>query len=215
MGPIRLFVLDDHAIVREGVRYALADVPDIEIVGEAASASVAVEVVPRLAPDVALIDVRLPDGSGVDVARNLLTTAPGVRCVMFTAVSEEDAFLQSVLASAVGYLHKGAASRDLVAAIRKAAAGESLIDPTLLDRLRRQEPPENDFAGLTPSLTPHEERILHLVAKGATNREIGDELNLAEKTVRNYVSSILSKLGARNRTEAAAYVLRHMTGMRP
>jgi two-component system, NarL family, response regulator DevR len=208
-----VFVLDDHAIVREGVRFALSDLADIEIVGEAGTVAEALAVIPRLAPDVALIDVRLPDGSGVDVVRNLRVTAADVRCVMFTAVSEEDAFLRSVLASAVGYLHKGAASRELVAAIRRAAAGESLFDPALLDRLRRQKLSQERLDGLEQSLTPHEKRILHLVARGATNREIADELKLAEKTVRNYVSSILNKLGARNRTEAAAYVLRHMTGL--
>jgi two-component system, NarL family, response regulator DevR len=208
-----VFVLDDHAIVREGVRFALSGLADIEIVGEAGTVAEALAVIPRLAPDVALIDVRLPDGSGVDVVRNLRVTAADVRCVMFTAVSEEDAFLRSVLASAVGYLHKGAASRELVAAIRRAAAGESLFDPALLDRLRRQKLSQERLDGLEQSLTPHEKRILHLVARGATNREIADELKLAEKTVRNYVSSILNKLGARNRTEAAAYVLRHMTGL--
>jgi two-component system, NarL family, response regulator DevR len=213
VGPVRVFVLDDHAIVREGVRYALAHVPGVEIVGEAGTVAESLEAIPRVMPDVALLDVRLPDGSGVDVARHLRAVAPDVRCVMFTAVSEEEAFLQSVLASAVGYLNKAAASGEIVAAVQKAAAGESLIDPALLDRLRRRKLSENQFEGLAQSLTPHEKRILDLVARGATNREIGDELNLAEKTVRNYVSSILSKLGARNRTEAAAYVLKHLAGL--
>ena len=206
MGIIRVFVVDDHDAIREGVRHMLAVDSDIEVVGEAGDARTATEEILRLAPDVALMDVRLPDGSGIEVARHVRNIVPAVRCVMFTAFSDEDAFLKSVLAGAVGYLSKVADGPEVRSAVRRAAAGESLIDEGMLDRLRRQELPAEVFSGTLAELTPHERRILKLVAQGHTNREIAAELHLAEKTIRNGVSSILGKSGARNRTQLAVYV---------
>jgi two-component system, NarL family, response regulator DevR len=210
VGQIRVFLLDDHSVVREGLHSLLAQDPEIDVVGEAGMATEATDKLVRLLPDVAILDVRLPDGSGIDVARYLGSFAPSVSCVMFTAVSEEDAFLKSVLAGAVGYLPKDAVAEQVVDTVRRAAAGESLIDPEMLDRLRNRELPDEIFQGVLEQLTPYERRILHLVAEGHTNREIAAQLNLAEKTVRNYVSSILGKIGARNRTQLAVYVARIM-----
>jgi two-component system, NarL family, response regulator DevR len=205
-GPIGVFVLDDHAVVRAGLRQVLTAAPDIEVVGEAATAREASTAIPELRPDVVLVDVRLPDGSGIDVARHVRSVDPAIRCVMFTAFSGDDAFLKSVMAGACGYLVKDAEPEVVVDAIHRAAAGESLIDPRTLDELRRREFPAEAFNGLFEALTPHERRILELVAEGQTNREIATQLRLAEKTIRNYVSGILGKVGVRNRTQLAVYV---------
>ena len=212
MGRIQVFIVDDHDVVREGLMTLLATDPTIEVVGSAGTAGEASKAIVELEPDVAIVDVRLPDGTGIDVARYVRNAVPTVRCVMFTAYSDEDAFLRSVIAGAVGYLPKGAGAIEVVDAVRRAAAGESLIDPDMLDRLRKRELPGEVFQGLLDQLTPHERRILHLVAQGMTNREIAGELHLAEKTVRNYVSSILGKIGARNRTQLAVYVAQLLAG---
>jgi two-component system, NarL family, response regulator DevR len=206
VGTIRVFLVDDHKMICEGVRQVLSVDPEIEVVGDAGDARTATEEILRLVPDVALIDVRLPDGSGIEVARHVRNVVPAVRCVIFTAFADEDAFLKSVLAGAVGYLSKFADGPEVRSAVRRAAAGESLIDPKMVDRLRRREQPAQAFSGTLDELTPHELRILKLVAKGCTNREIAEELHLAEKTIRNGVSVILAKSGARNRTQLAVYV---------
>jgi two-component system, NarL family, response regulator DevR len=203
---VRVFVVDDHGVVRAGLRQVLSDVPDIEVVGEAASAREGTEAILRSLPDVAIIDVRLPDGSGIDMARHIRSSSPEIRCIMFTAFTGEDAFLRSIVAGACGYLAKDADPQEVVSAVRRAAAGESLIDPSMLDELRRRQLPAEAFTGLFEALTPHELRILELVAEGRTNREIAARLNLAEKTIRNYVSTILGKVGVRNRTQLAVYV---------
>lgn len=203
---IRVFVVDDHGIVRAGLRQVFAAADGITVVGEAARASGAAEAMVAAQTDLAIVDVRLPDGSGIDVARHVRSLAPRIRCVMFTAFAGEDAFLKSALAGAAGYLHKAADPHEVIDAVRRAAAGESLIDPAMLDELRQRELPAGAFSGLFEALSPHERRILQHVAEGHTNREIAERLNLAEKTIRNYVSTILGKVGVRNRTQLAVYV---------
>jgi two-component system, NarL family, response regulator DevR len=206
-----VFLLDDHGVVRAGLRQVLSAAPDIQVVGEAATARGAAEAIVASLPDVAIIDVRLRDGSGIDVARHVRSIAPSVRCVMFTAFAGEDAFLRSVVAGASGYLAKDADPDQVVSAVRRVAAGESLIDRSMLDDLRSRELPASAFNGLLDALTPHERRILDLIAKGRTNREIAERLHLAEKTIRNAVSTILSKVGVRNRTQLAVFVAEAMS----
>lgn len=205
-GAVRVFVVDDHDVVRDGVRMVLEASEAIVLVGEASTGTEGLSSILRERPDVAIVDVRLPDASGVDVIREVHSHAPEVRCVVFTSYTDETAFLQSVLAGAAGYLSKDVGREQLVAAVRSVAAGASLIDRNTLEELRArpEEPPAADV--LLSRLTPHEHRILHMVARGQTNREIATALGLAEKTIRNYVSNILTKVGMRNRTQLAAYV---------
>jgi two-component system, NarL family, response regulator DevR len=205
-GPIRVFVVDDHGVVRAGLRQVVNAVAGIEVVGEAARARGAAEDIVETGAEVVLVDVRLPDGSGIDIARHVRSLDPRIRCIMFTAFRDEDAFLRSVVAGAHGYLAKEAEPEEVVRAIRRVARGESLIDRAMLDELRRRELPAGAFNGLFEALSPHERRIIDLVAEGWTNREIANRLQLAEKTIRNSVSTILGKVGVRNRTQLAVYV---------
>jgi DNA-binding NarL/FixJ family response regulator len=204
---ISVFLLDDHEIVRRGIAQLLETEDDITIVGEAGSASQAVARIPALRPDVAILDVRLPDGDGVSVCRDIRSAVtPPPACLMLTSYSDDEALFGAIMAGASGYLLKQVAGVDLVGAVRTVAAGGSLLDPkataSVLDRLRKgSEPTDPRFA----SLSPQERRILALIADGLTNRQIGAELYLAEKTVKNYVSSLLHKLGFSRRTEAAVY----------
>lgn len=201
--PVRLFLLDDHEIVRRGFADLLAGVPDIEVVGEAATVAQALARIPACKPDVAVLDARLPDGSGIDVCREVRSRDPEVRCLILTSYDDDEALFEAVMAGASGYLLKQARSSSLTEAIRAVAAGQSLLDPSvtgkLLDRLRR--PPEPDRR--LSSLTEREREILDLIAEGLSNREIGHRLFLAEKTVKNYVSSLLAKLNLQRRTQAA------------
>jgi two-component system, NarL family, response regulator DevR len=203
---VRVFVLDDHAVVRVGLARVLATAPDLAVVGEAARVRGVVEAILRSRADVVLVDVRLPDGSGIDVARRVRSVAPAIRCLVFTAFADEDAFVKAALAGASGYLPKDAESDQVIDAVRRAAAGESLVDPAVLDELRRRAVPAPAMQALFALLSPHERRILDLVAAGHTNGEIAGRLDLAEKTIRNYVSTILGKVGVRNRTELAVHV---------
>jgi len=204
---ISVFLLDDHEIVRRGIAQLLESEDDIEIVGEASSAAQALARVPALRPDVAILDVRLPDGDGVSVCRDLRSAVtPPPACLMLTSYSDDEALFGAIMAGASGYLLKQVAGIDLVGAVRTVAAGGSLLDPrataAVLKRLRKGDEPDDPRF---ESLSPQERRILALIADGLTNRQIGAKLFLAEKTVKNYVSSLLHKLGFSRRTEAAVY----------
>ncbi|GGT40389.1 response regulator [Streptomyces chromofuscus] len=206
--PIRVFLLDDHEVVRRGVHDLLDDEPDITVVGEAATAEQALVRVPALRPQVAVLDVRLPDGDGVTVCRELRSRMPDLACLMLTSFDDEEALLDSIMAGASGYVLKQIQGSDLVSAVRTVARGQSLLDPSattrLMARLRgggRPEPePEPD---VLPGLTDREREILALIGEGLTNRQIGQRLYLAEKTVKNHISRMLAKLGVERRIQAA------------
>jgi DNA-binding NarL/FixJ family response regulator len=212
---IGVFVLDDQEIVRRGVRSLLEAEPDLLVVGEAGTASAALVQISALRPDVAVLDVRLPDGDGVSVCREVRSRVPEVACLMFTAFSDDQARLDSILAGAAGYVLKQIRGCDLVDAVRAAASGRSLLNPraasTLMARLRDTSGRRDPLAGLTP----HERSVLELIGEGLTNRQIGERLLIAEKTVKNYVSTLFRKLGLEQRTAAAAYVVRMSTAARP
>jgi DNA-binding NarL/FixJ family response regulator len=205
---IRVFLLDDHEIVRRGVRDLLESAGDIEVVGEAGTAQQALDRVGPAAPDVAVLDVQLPDGSGIEVCRDLRSAHPETAALMLTSFADDEAMFDAVLAGAAGYVLKQVRGSDIIDAVRRVAAGEQLLDPALveraLDRLRRGPEEDERLRGLTPQ----EARILGLLADGLTNRQIADEMFLAEKTVKNYVSNLLSKMGMSRRTEAAVYAAR-------
>jgi two-component system, NarL family, response regulator DevR len=199
---LRVFLLDDHELVRRGVREMLEVDGDIEVVGEAATAAEALARVPAVRPQVAVLDVRLPDGDGVTVCRELRSQFPDLACLMLTSFSDDDALLGAVMAGAAGYVLKEIRGNDLVQAVRTVAAGGSLLDARstahVLSRLR-----ERQQADPLDVLTEQERKILDLIGEGLTNRQIGERMFLAEKTVKNYVSSLLSKLGLQRRTQAA------------
>jgi two-component system, NarL family, response regulator DevR len=205
---IRVFLLDDHEIVRRGLRELLEATGDIEVVGEAGSAEEALRRVPVAAPDVAVLDVRLPDGDGVQVCRDIRSKLPDVRCLMLTSYADDEALFDAIMAGASGYVLKQIRGTELVEAIRKVAAGQSLLDPgvtaRVLERLRTGSGDDEKLG----ALTDQERRILDLLSEGLTNREIADRMYLAEKTVKNYVSNLLSKMGMQRRTEAAVYAAR-------
>jgi DNA-binding NarL/FixJ family response regulator len=200
---IRVFLLDDHEVVRRGLRDLLETDGDITIVGESGTAREATARIPALRPDVAVLDARLPDGSGIDVCRDVRSIDPAIRALILTSFDDDEALFAAILAGAAGYLLKQVGGNDLVDAIRRVAAGQSLIDPSLtarlLERLRNGPAEQPELA----SLTAQEHKILALIAEGLTNRQIGERMSLAEKTVKNYVSSVLSKLGLERRTQAA------------
>ncbi|MFE9422489.1 response regulator [Kitasatospora sp. NPDC006697] len=208
-GQIRVFLLDDHEVVRRGVHELLSGEEDIEVVGEAGTAAEALSRIPAVLPDVAVLDVRLPDGNGVEVCREVRSQHPEIRCLMLTSFSDDEALFDSIMAGASGYVLKAIRGTDLLSAVRDVAAGKSLLDPVatsrVLERLRTGGEPEDERLA---QLTRQERRILELIGEGMTNRQIGNELHLAEKTVKNYVSSLLAKLGMERRTQAAAYVAR-------
>jgi two-component system response regulator DevR len=205
---IRVFLLDDHEVVRRGVRELLESGDDVEVVGEAGTAEEALARIPAVAPDVAVLDVRLPDGNGVEVCREIRSRHPEVACLMLTSFADDEALFDSIMAGASGYVLKQVRGSDLADSVRRVASGQSLLDPSVtakvLERLRRG--PEEEAGGV--HLTDQERRILDLLAEGLTNRQIGERLYLAEKTVKNYVSNLLMKLGMHRRTEAAVYAAR-------
>ena len=205
--PIRVFLLDDHEVVRAGLRSLLEADGGFEVVGEAATAAEALDRIPPTRPDVALLDVRLPDGSGVEVCRDIRSSWPDVSCVMLTSYADDEALFAAIMAGAAGYVLKQVGSANLLEALRRVANGQSLLDPALTERvIERMTNPEED--SLLATLTPQERRILDLVAKGQTNRQIAAHMYLAEKTVKNYVSNVLAKLGMERRTQAASYAVR-------
>jgi two-component system response regulator DevR len=205
---IRLFILDDHEIVRTGLTSLFEAEPDIELVGEAASAAEALDRIPPTRPHVAILDVRLPDGSGIEVCREVRSTVPEVACLMLTSYADDEALLAAILAGASGYVLKQVKGTSLVEDVRRVAAGESLLDPVLTQRVLDRIRDHSDEDPLLATLTPQERRILDLVAEGQTNRQIAAAMFLAEKTVKNYVSNLLSKLGMERRTQAATYATR-------
>ncbi|GGX82635.1 response regulator [Streptomyces anandii] len=204
--PIRVFLLDDHEVVRRGVHDLLNDEADITVVGEAATAEQALVRVPALRPDVAVLDVRLPDGDGVTVCRELRSRLPELACLMLTSFDDEEALLDSIMAGASGYVLKQIQGSDLVSAVRTVARGQSLLDPSattkLMARLRGGQQQEEEPDAL-PGLTDREREILALIGEGLTNRQIGQRLYLAEKTVKNHISRLLAKLGVERRIQAA------------
>jgi DNA-binding NarL/FixJ family response regulator len=205
---IAVFLLDDHEIVRRGVRDLLEAEPDIRVVGEAGTASSALARIPALRPDVAVLDVRLPDGDGVSVCREIRSRLPEVACLMLTSFGDDEALFDAIMAGAAGYVLKQIRGTDLVGAVRTVASGQSMLDPRaasqLMTRLRDQTAKVDPLAGLSGQ----ERRILELIGEGLTNRQIGERMFLAEKTVKNYVSALFAKLGMERRTQAAAFATR-------
>jgi len=207
---IRVFLLDDHEVVREGLRHLLESDGDIEVVGEAGTAAEALERIPVSLPRVAVLDVRLPDGNGVEVCREIRAAHREIACLMLTSFSDDEALFDAVMAGASGYVLKEVRGSDLVSDVRKVAAGHSLLDPDLtarvMGRIRSRRADERG-----DHLTPQEQRILDLIAEGLTNRQIAEIMFLSEKTVKNYVSNMLAKLGMSRRTEAAVYAVKRAT----
>jgi len=209
--PLRVMLVDDHEIVRGGIKALLQSTDDIVVTAEAGSVQEAIDEADRARPDVVVMDVRLADGSGIEATREIIARRPETRVIMLTSFADDEALFASIMAGASGYVLKQVHGTELTRAIRAVGAGESLLDPAVtnavLSRLRKGKHLLRDER--LARLSPQEERILTLVAEGKTNRQIGDALGLAEKTVKNYVSSILSKLEVARRAEAAAYLARH------
>jgi two-component system response regulator DevR len=205
---IRVYLLDDHDVVREGLRFLLEQQEDIEVVGESATATEAAARIPALRPDVAVLDARLPDGSGIEVCRSVRATDPSINALILTSYDDDEALFAAIMAGAAGYVLKEIRSADLVGAIRRVASGQSLIDPAMtakvLERVRNGPATAPELA----ELTEQELKLLGLIAEGLTNRQIGERMFLAEKTVKNYVSTILAKLGLERRTQAAVLASR-------
>ena len=205
--PVGVFLLDDHEIVRRGVRELLEAEPDITVVGEAATAQAALVRIPALRPDVAVLDVRLPDGDGVSICRELRSRIPDTACLMLTSFGDDEALFNAIMAGAAGYVLKQIRGTDLIGAVRAVAAGESMLDREAASRVMARMR-EQAAADPLAELTDTERRILELIGQGLTNRQIGEQLHLAEKTVKNYISVLFGKLGMERRTQAAAYAAR-------
>jgi two-component system, NarL family, response regulator DevR len=211
--PLRVVVVDDHEVVRNGIKALLEETPDVSVVGEAGTVKDAIARAEWARPDVVIMDVRLPDGSGIEATREIRARLPKTQVLMLTTFADDEALFASIMAGAAGYVLKQIKGADLVRAVRTVGRGESLLDPAVtkgvLDRLRKGKHLLKDER--LARLSAQEERILTMIADGKTNGEIGDQLHLAEKTVKNYVTSILSKLEVARRAEAAAYLARHTT----
>jgi two-component system response regulator DevR len=205
---VRVFLLDDHEIVRRGVRELLEAEGDLDVVGEAGTAQEALARIPPTRPDVAVLDVRLPDGDGVEVCREIRSAHPDIQCLMLTSFADDEAMFQAIMAGASGYVLKQIKGADVIEAVRRVADGQSLLDPSATSRVleRLHADPEEDE--LLARLSPQERNILRLIADGLTNRQIAARVHLAEKTVKNYVSNLLAKLGMERRTQAAVYAAR-------
>ncbi|TVP63154.1 MAG: DNA-binding response regulator [Nitriliruptor sp.] len=202
---IRVFLVDDHEVVRRGLKDLLDGEDDIDVVGDAATAGMALAQIARTSPDVAVLDVRLPDGNGIEVCREVRARDPRIACLMLTSFGDDEALFDAIMAGAAGYLLKDIRGNDLIDAVRRVAAGDSLLDPALtgkvLERLRKGDEEDPRLK----ALSDQERKILALIAEGLTNRQIAERMHLAEKTVKNYVSNLLSKLGMSRRTEAAVF----------
>lgn len=205
---ITVFLLDDHEVVRRGVRDLLESVGDIAVVGEAGTAAEALQRIPVVGPQVAVLDVRLPDGNGVEVCREIRSSHPEIACLMLTSYSDDEALFDAIMAGAAGYVLKQIRGNDLVAAVRQVSTGASLLDPAVTGQVlaRLRNPPKEDER--LSRLTERERNILDFIAEGMTNRQIAGEMHLAEKTIKNYVSNLLMKLGMERRTEAAVFATR-------
>jgi len=214
-GQIGVFLLDDHEIVRRGVHDLLEAEPDITVVGEAGTAAAALARIPAIKPDVAILDVRLPDGDGVSVCREIRSRMPEVACLMLTSFGDDEALFDAIMAGASGYVLKQIRGTDLVGAVRTIASGQSLLDPEAASRVMRRMRDQAHRSDPLSGLTEQERRILELIGEGLTNRQIGERLFLAEKTVKNYVSALFAKLGMERRTQAAAYAARIFDEHRP
>ncbi len=208
MGQIRVFLLDDHEIVRRGLAELIGLQSDLVVVGEAGTAAEAIIRITASQPDVAVLDVRLPDGNGVEVCREVRSLFPNIHVLMLTSYTDDEALFNAIMAGASGYILKEIRGTDLITAIRLVAAGKSMLDPSVtervLERLRNGNKGNDELSGLTEQ----EKTILMLIGEGMTNRQIGEQMHLAEKTIKNYVSGLLAKLGMERRTQAAAYVAR-------
>jgi DNA-binding NarL/FixJ family response regulator len=208
-GPIRVFLLDDHEIVRRGIKELLESDGDIEVVGESGLAQEAARRIPALKPDVAILDARLPDGSGIDVCREVRSVDPTISALILTSYDDDDALFAAIMAGAAGYILKQVGGHDFIETVRRVAAGQSTLDPSVtarvLDRLRNGPRVDPELE----ALSAQEQRILDLVGQGLTNREIAERMFLAEETVKNYVSSMLAKLGLSSRTQAAIFATKH------
>jgi two-component system response regulator DevR len=205
---IRVFLLDDHEIVRRGLRELLESEPDIVVVGESDSAAEAARRIPALRPHVAVLDGRLPDGSGIDVCRDIRSVDPSIHALILTSFDDDEALFAAIMAGAAGYVLKQIHGTDLIDAVRRVAAGQSLLDPALTARVLQRVRDGTPTDPVLEQLTDQERRILSCIAEGMTNRQIGERLFLAEKTVKNYVSSLLAKLGLERRTQAAVLATR-------
>jgi DNA-binding NarL/FixJ family response regulator len=205
---IAVFLLDDHEVVRAGLRDMLESTGEFTVVGEAASAEEALRRIPAVRPDVAVLDVRLPDGNGVEVCREIKSKMPDLGCLMLTSFSDDEALFDSIMAGAAGYVLKQIRGGDLIDAIRKVSNGQSLLDPAVTARVLERLRHGGDDDELLSRLTDQERRIIALIGEGLTNRQIAERMYLAEKTVKNYVSNLLAKMGMTRRTEAAAYIAR-------
>jgi DNA-binding NarL/FixJ family response regulator len=201
--PIRVFLLDDHEVVRQGLRALLESSGDIEVVGESGLATEAAARIPALRPDVAVLDARLPDGSGIEVCRTVRAVDPHIKALILTSYDDDEALFAAIMAGAAGYVLKEITGHDLIGAVHQVAQGNSLIDPTLTARVLERVRNGPSTAPELADLTEQELKLLALIAEGLTNRQIGERMFLAEKTVKNYVSSILAKLGLERRTQAA------------
>ena len=204
-----MYLLDDHEVVRRGIRELLEADGDIEVIGESGLATEAAARIPALRPDVAILDARLPDGSGIDVCREIRSRDPGIAALILTSYDDDEALFSAIMAGAAGYVLKQVRGNDLVDMVRRVASGQSTLDPSVtaqvLERIRTGPPVDKDLEGLTEQ----EQRILELIGRGLTNRQIAQEMHLAEKTVKNYVSSMLAKLGLTSRTQAAIFAVKH------
>ncbi|HWJ81722.1 MAG TPA: response regulator transcription factor [Nocardioides sp.] len=210
--PIRIYLLDDHEVVRRGMREMLEAEDDFEVVGESGSAAEATRRIPALRPHVAILDGRLPDGSGIDVCRDVRSQDPSIKALILTSYDDDDALFAAIMAGAAGYVLKQVRGNDLLDMIRRVAAGQSTLDPSVtaqvLERVRSGPPKDKALE----VLTEQEQKILDLIGQGLTNRQIAQRTHLAEKTVKNYVSSMLAKLGLSSRTQAAIFAVKHTRG---